>query len=213
MEIKLLFGVSGGPDSICLVDILNCIKNEGNLNFEIIVAHINHLIREDADDDEEFVKKYCANKGIIFESKKLDILSIAKQNKTGTEETGREERYKFFDYVLKKYNANKISTAHTKCDNAETVLMNVIRGSGTKGLNGIRAKRNEIFIKPLIEISRDEIETYCKEKNLNPRYDKTNDENIYTRNKIRNILIPLIKEEFNPNIIDTLFRLSRTYYY
>ena len=86
--------------------------------------------------------------------------------------------------------------------------MNIIRGSGTVGLIGIQAKRDDIYIKPLIEISRKEIEMYCEEKKLNPRHDKTNDENIYTRNKVRNILIPLIKNEFNSNIIDTLSRLS-----
>ncbi len=86
--------------------------------------------------------------------------------------------------------------------------MNIIRGSGTVGLIGINAKRDKIFIKPLIKIAREEIEKYCKDNNLNPRHDKTNDENIYTRNKVRNILIPLIKNEFNSNIIDTLSRLS-----
>ncbi len=86
--------------------------------------------------------------------------------------------------------------------------MNIIRGAGTVGLRGINAKRDEIFIKPLIKIPREDIEKYCKENSLNPRHDKTNDENIYTRNKIRNILIPLIKDEFNSNIIDTLDRLS-----
>lgn len=88
--------------------------------------------------------------------------------------------------------------------------MNIIRGTGISGLKGIQPKRDKIFIKPLIRNSRSEIEFYCEENNLNPRYDKTNDENIYTRNKIRNILIPLIGKEFNPNIIDTIDRLSRT---
>lgn len=121
---------------------------------------------------------------------------------------GRNARYEFFEEVLKEQNCTKIATAHNKCDNAETVLMNIIRGAGTVGLRGINAKRDEIFIKPLIKIPREDIEKYCKENSLNPRHDKTNDENIYTRNKIRNILIPLIKDEFNSNIIDTLDRLS-----
>ncbi len=205
---KVVVGVSGGPDSICLVDILYNLKKEGKINFEIIVAHVNHMIREEADSDEEFVRKYCEARAIAFEAKKLNIEKIAKSKKLGTEEAGREERYKFFNEVLEKYDGDKIATAHTKCDNSETVLMNILRGTGTSGLKGIQAVRDKKYIKPLIEIDRTDIEKYCEEKELNPRHDKTNDENIYTRNKVRNILIPLIKKEFNPNIIDTLNRLS-----
>lgn len=121
---------------------------------------------------------------------------------------GRFARYEFFEEILKSQNCTKIATAHNKCDNAETVLMNIIRGAGTAGIKGISAKRDKIFIKPLIKTSREDIEKYCEENKLKPRHDTTNDENIYTRNKVRNILIPLIKDEFNSNIIDTLDRLS-----
>lgn len=116
-------------------------------------------------------------------------------------------RYKFFYEIFEKIKANKIATAHNKNDNAETVLMNVIRGSGISGLKGIEPKR-ENLIRPLIECTREEIEEYCEENNLNPRIDKTNFENDYTRNKIRNMLIPYIKENFNPNIIEGINRLS-----
>lgn len=169
------------------------------------------MIREEAIEDEKFVKEYCKKRNIPFYSKRIDVVKISKTYKMGTEEAGRKVRYEFFEEILKKYNGNKIATAHTKCDNAETVLMNIIRGSGLSGLKGIEPKRQDKYIKPLIEISRDEIEEYCKKNNLNPRHDKTNDENIYTRNKVRNILIPLLKEEFNPNIIDTINRLSRNF--
>lgn len=209
-EDRVVVGVSGGPDSICLIDILYKIKNEGILDFDIIACHVNHMIREEAGIDEEFVKQYCLERNITFLSKHIDIQNISAKKKIGTEEAGREERYKFFEETLKGYRGTKIATAHTKCDNAETVLMNIIRGTGISGLKGIRPKRDKIFIKPLIQILREEVEKYCEENKLNPRHDKTNDENIYTRNKIRNILIPLIKEEFNSNIIETLDRLSRT---
>ena len=116
-------------------------------------------------------------------------------------------RYEFFYEIFEKIKANKIATAHNKNDNAETVLMNVIRGSGISGLKGIEPKR-ENLIRPLIECTREEIEEYCEENNLNPRIDKTNFENDYTRNKIRNMLIPYIKENFNPNIIEVINRLS-----
>ena len=205
---KIVVGVSGGPDSICLVDILNEIKNDKKINFELAICHINHLIREEAKEDEKFVEEYAKEKNIPFFSKEIDVASLAKKQKIGTEEAGRIARYAFFEEILQKINGTKIATAHTKNDNAETVLMNLLRGSGTAGLKGISPIRDNKYIKPLIQISREEIEAYCEKQSLNPRYDKTNSENIYTRNKVRNILIPLIKKEFNPNIIDTIDRLS-----
>ena len=107
----------------------------------------------------------------------------------------------------KKTNANKIAIAHNKNDKIETIIMNVIRGTGISGLKGIEAKRGK-YIRPLIECERFEIENYCEQNKLNPRIDKTNFDNEYTRNKIRNVVIPYIKKEFNPNIIETIDRLS-----
>lgn len=193
---------------MCLLNILNEIKKDKTINFNIYVAHINHMIREEAIDDEEYVKEYCTKNNIQFFSKRIDIISESKKDKTGTEETGRKARYDFFEEVLIKTNSNKIATAHTANDNAETVLMNIIRGSGTSGLKGIQPVRDGKFIRPLIEITRPQIEEYCEQNNLAPRIDKTNKENIYTRNKIRNLLIPYIQNEFNPNIVNTLNRLS-----
>lgn len=204
---KIVLGVSGGPDSISMLHILNELKKE-NKNFEIVVAHINHMIREEADEDEEYVRKYCEKENIKFFAKRAEILKISEQNKIGTEEAGRKIRYEFFEEILKQENANKIATAHNANDNAETVLMNIIRGSSISGMKGIEPIRDNKFIRPLIESKREDIEKFCEEQKLNPRIDKTNQENIYTRNKIRNILIPLIQQEFNPNIIETLNRLS-----
>ena len=206
---KVVLAVSGGPDSICMLDILNDIKNDLSidLKFEIIVAHVNHMIREEAEDDERYVKKYCEEKQIEFYSKSIDVKKIANNNKIGLEEAGRKERYNFFDEVLNKTNAQKIAIAHNKNDNVETVLMHILRGSGINGLKGIEAKRGK-YIRPLINCERNEIEEYCNEKNLQPKIDKTNFENEYTRNKIRNLLIPYIQKEFNPNIIKTIDRLS-----
>lgn len=219
---KIVLGVSGGPDSICMLDILNKIKRSNdcsyekdyqknekmNENFEIVVAHINHMIREEAIGDEEYVKKYCQKNKIEFYSKSIDVQKLANNNKIGTEEAGRKARYDFFDEVAKKTNANKIAIAHNKNDKIETIIMHVLRGSGIKGLIGIEPKR-DIYIRPLIECERKDIEKYCEEQRLNPRIDKTNFENIYTRNKIRNVAIPYIQKEFNPNIIQTIDRLSR----
>lgn len=204
---KIVIGVSGGPDSITLLNVLLEIKKEKIIDFDIVVCHINHMIREEATEDEEYVSNFCKKYNIEFFAKRIEIEKISKEEKIGTEEAGRKARYEFFNEILEKTSSNKIATAHTANDNAETVLMNIIRGSGTSGLKGIEAKRDNL-IRPLIECKRDEIEEYCKKNNLNPRIDKTNFENIYTRNKIRNLLIPYIKENFNPNIIETINRLS-----
>lgn len=203
---KIVIGVSGGPDSICLLYVLNEIKEE--LNFEICVAHINHKIRKEADDETKYVQEFCKKMGVKCFTIKVDVIKKSQEQKKGTEETGREIRYEFFEKVLKETNSNKIATAHNNNDKIETIIMNILRGSGTFGLKGIEAKRDNKFIRPLIEISREEIEEYCKERKLEPKLDKSNLENIYTRNKIRNIVIPYIKNEFNPNIIKTINRLS-----
>jgi len=203
---RLVVGVSGGPDSICLLHVLNELKNE--LNFKIYVAHINHMIREEADSETEYVKEFCKNLGIECYIKRIDVVKIANNLKRGTEETGRQIRYEFFNEILEKTNSNKIATAHNNNDKVETILMNILRGSGTSGLKGIEAIRDEKFIRPLIETSREEIEEYCETNKLNPKTDKSNNENIYTRNKVRNVVIPYIKQEFNPNILKTINRLS-----
>ena len=206
---KVVLAVSGGPDSICMLDILNDIKNDEtiDINFEIVVAHVNHMIRKEAEEDEKYVKKYCEEKQIEFYSKSIDVQKMANNNKIGVEEAGRKARYDFFDEILEKANAQKIAIAHNKNDKVETVLMHILRGSGINGLKGIEAKRGK-YIRPLIEFERSEIEEYCSKKNLQPRIDKTNFENEYTRNKVRNLLIPYIQKEFNPNLIKTIDRLS-----
>ena len=134
-----------------------------------------------------------------------NIKEEAKKQKRGLEETGRIIRYNFYDEILNQEKANKIAIAHNSNDNVETIIMNVMRGSGPSGLKGIEAKSGK-YIRPLIEIKREEIEEYTKE--FEPRHDESNDENEFTRNKIRNIVIPYIKSEFNSNILDTITRLS-----
>ena len=203
---KIICGVSGGPDSICMLDILKDLKEE--LKFELIVCHVNHLIREEAISDEEYVVNYCKVNNIKYYVKRIDVKKYANNNKQGTEEAGRNVRYEFFEKILQKEGANKIAIAHNKNDKIETIIMNMLRGSGISGLKGIEPKRENKYIRPLIETERTSIEEYCEEKNLRPRIDKTNFINDCTRNKIRNVVIPYIKNEFNPNIINTMDRLS-----
>ena len=203
---KIVLGVSGGPDSITMLDILRQIQEE--FDFEIVVAHINHMIRKEAIQDEEYVKKYCEKNSIEFFVKRIDVMSVANNRKIGTEEAGRFVRYEFFDEILKQTESNKIAIAHNKNDKVETIIMHLLRGSGLSGLKGIEPIRENV-IRPLIECERKEIEKYCDENRLEPRIDKTNFENDYTRNKIRNIVIPYIEKELNPNIIETIDRLSK----
>ena len=205
---KIVLGVSGGPDSMCMLDMMRELKEEKNINFEIYVAHVNHMIREEAIDDEKYVQNYCLKHNIEFFVKRVDVQKIANDKKIGTEEAGRKVRYDFFEEVLQKTGSNKIAIAHNKNDKIETIIMHLLRGSGLSGLKGIEPIRDNKYIRPLIECERQEIEQYCKNRKLQPRIDKTNFENEYTRNKIRNIVIPYIKKEFNPNIIQTLSRLS-----
>lgn len=207
---RIVLGVSGGPDSIAMLNTLNDIRNDKNLhmNFDIIVAHVNHMIREEAIDDQRFVENFCKKIGVSFYAKSIDVQKIANNKKIGTEEAGRNARYEFFDEILEKENANKIAIAHNKNDKIETIIMNMLRGSGIAGLKGIEPIKNNKYIRPLIECERFEIEEYCAKNGIEPRIDRTNFENVYTRNKVRNIVIPFIKQEFNPNIIQTMDRLS-----
>ena len=202
----VLIAVSGGPDSMCLLDILNKLKEK--LNIKIAVVHVNHGIREEANEETEYIKNYCEKYNIKIYVKYEKVVELAKQNKIGLEEAGRKVRYDFFDEVLQETKFNKIAIAHNMNDKVETILMNIIRGSGSLGLKGIEPKRENKYIRPLIEIERKDIEEYCSKNNLNPKFDKSNNDNTYTRNKIRNILIPFIKKEFNPNVIKGINNLS-----
>ena len=202
---KIVVAVSGGPDSMCLLHILLTLRKEYNL--ELNVAHVNHMIRENAILDEEYVKDFCQKNNLNFFVKKVDVHELSKKDRIGTEEAGRKARYEFFNEVKEMTSSNKIAIAHNKNDKVETIFLNLIRGTGTYGLIGIEPK-NGIYIRPLLEIERVNIERYCDEFNLNPRIDESNFEKIYNRNKIRNVIIPYIKKEFNPNIVNTVSRLS-----
>lgn len=204
---RVLVALSGGPDSVCMLNILMDIRKEYNM--EVGAAHINHMVRgEEADGDQEYVKTLCEKFNIPCFIKRIDINKIAKEKGISSEMAGREERYGFFNEILQKHSYNKIALAHNANDQAETILMRIMRGTGLEGLVGIRAKRDNIYIRPILDIGRFDIEKYCEENNLNPRIDKTNLENVYSRNKVRLEMIPYIKDNFNPEIINTLNRLG-----
>lgn len=204
---RILVALSGGPDSIFLTNIL--IEISKNYNLKIAAAHINHMLRgKEADEDEAYVRSFCEKAGIDCFVKRVDINRIVKERGISSEMAGREERYKFFEELKKEHSYDKIALAHNLNDQAETILMRLMRGTGLEGLVGIKAKRDDIYIRPILCIERNEIEKYCLEKKLKPRIDKTNLENIYSRNKVRLELIPYIKENFNSDIINTINRLG-----
>lgn len=205
---RILIALSGGPDSICLLSILYKLKEE--FNIKLGVAHVNHMLRgEESDKDEEYAKEFCNKLNIEFYSKRINIDKIANEKSISHEMAGRDERYKFFFEISKLKDYNKIAIAHNLNDQAETIIMNIMRGSGIEGLCGIRSKRENGIIRPILCLSRKEVEEYCDKYELNPRIDKTNLENIYRRNKVRLDILPYMKENFNKDIINTINRMSK----
>jgi len=203
----IILGLSGGADSVLLFHFLCHIKDDYNLN--LICVHINHGLRGfESDLDERFVVELCQSFNIKSKVFKIDITQAANDLKISTEEAGRLKRYQAFQSVLKKEGGTKIAVAHNKNDNAETVLMRVFRGTGLKGLCGIPFKRDNI-IRPLMNTSRGEIENFCEQKSIIYRTDKTNYESVYTRNKIRNEMLPYIMDNFNEDIINTLAKMAQ----
>ena len=204
---NILVALSGGPDSVCLLHILARLRSEFNLRLGAI--HINHLLRgEEAIEDENYTKELCRSLDVEIYVERIDIATIAEKEGQSIELAGREERYKAFNKIKEKFSYNKIAVAHNSNDQAETILMRLMRGSGLEGLTGIKAKREDGIIRPILCLNRNEIEGYCNEYKLEPRIDKSNYEKIYNRNKVRLDILPYMKENFNEDIIDTLNRMA-----
>lgn len=208
-EDKIIVAVSGGVDSVVLLDVLNELKSQ--LKLELIVAHFNHKLRgAESDEDENFVKKFASELGIECYVRSEDTKEYCKSKKISIQEGARELRYNFFETLRLIKGFDKIATAHNANDNAETVLLNLFRGSGINGLAGIQMKRGNI-IRPLLFATRDEIEEYAYEKGLTYRVDSSNFKTTYRRNYIRLNLLPLISENINPGIIETLNRTAQIF--
>ncbi|MBR2714621.1 MAG: tRNA lysidine(34) synthetase TilS [Ruminococcus sp.] len=200
---KVIVALSGGADSIALLHALNSIKEKYNLT--LYACHLNHMIRGDeADADENFVREVCNNMNVELYCKRVDVPEISKNTKLSLELCGRNARYEYFFELSEKLNA-KIATAHTASDNLETVLFNITRGTSLKGLSGIRPTRDNI-IRPLIYVSREEVESYCAENSLSFVTDSTNLTDDYTRNNIRHNVVSKLKE-INPDINNTVSRM------
>lgn len=198
---SVVVGFSGGPDSTFLMILFLTIQKIFNL--KIYAAHLNHRLRgKESDADEEFVKDFCKSHKIECLIESRDIEKIAQETKKSIEEVARNERYKFFSDVVQKFKANKIATGHTLNDNAETMIFNFVRGSGISGLRGIPVKRDNI-IRPLLGVTKEEIIDFLKAEKIQFRTDSTNENEEFTRNFIRNRIIPLL-QEINPNLFETL---------
>ncbi|MCG2726228.1 MAG: tRNA lysidine(34) synthetase TilS [Elusimicrobia bacterium] len=216
---SILLAISGGPDSIMMLDFFA--KHSKKRNINLCICHINHQIRgSNSDKDEAFVKKLGRKYDIETISKKIDIPLLAKKKKISVEHAARLARYDFLIQTAKKKNCPIIATAHHSDDNVETVLLNLIRGTNPKGLLGIPIKRplwekgrKKIYaIRPLMAIDRGEILAYIKIHKLSSRKDKTNEDEKHTRNWIRKTLLPLIEKkqpQFRQHMIEMSVKLDK----
>jgi tRNA(Ile)-lysidine synthase len=202
---RVVVAHSGGPDSTALLAVLAFIASQ--LNLTLITAHFNHRLRgAESDEDEEFSRNLSGRLGVVFCSEKMDQEKDRKG--IAPEDYYRQQRYNFLDKVAANYRAQKIALGHHMQDQAETVLLNLLRGSGLDGLKGILPKRDGKIIRPLIEISRQEILSYLNTSGIAYRQDSSNENRIYLRNQIRMELIPFLKEKYNPNIEHTFARTA-----
>jgi len=203
---NVLLALSGGPDSVFL--FYNLIKLKENLSFNLYASHINHMYRgEDAFNDEKFVKQLCGKYNIKLFVKRKHATEYAKELKVTEEEAGRILRYNFFKENLNEVGGGILAVAHNLNDQAETVLQRIIRGTGIDGLSAMSVKKDNI-IRPMLNVSKSEILEYLHNNNYEYCVDITNSQSIYGRNKIRLDLIPYLENNFNPNIQNTLYRMS-----
>lgn len=203
---SILVGFSGGMDSTALLYSLLEIRDDFDLT--ISICHLNHGVRgKEADRDEEFSRNTAKNLGLYFKSERADMHGLADKEKISKEAAGRKLRQNFFKKISQEIGANKIALAHNYNDQVETLIMRIIRGTGIDGLKGIEYKSG-VIIRPLLNITRNEIEEYIYKNNIQYVEDSTNLEIEYHRNKIRNVLLPFLREEYNPKIYNSIFNLS-----
>lgn len=203
---KVLIACSGGADSVALVGVLRELRDEYSLRLEI--AHFNHRLRSAAAADERFVIDLAQKLGLPLYLRREDIRAYACKRRLNIEEAGRERRYKFLREAAVRTGAAKIATAHTLTDQAETVLMRILRGSGPAGLGGIAPCIDGLIIRPLIEVERRDIEAYLRGRKMPFRQDETNWDLRYLRNRVRRRLVPYLQKNFEPEVVKHLGRLA-----
>jgi tRNA(Ile)-lysidine synthase len=199
----VLVAVSGGPDSTALLHALY------RLGYNLHAAHLNHSMRgEEADADAEYIKQFCDDLRIPITSEKRDVPAVKHELKLSKQVAARLVRYEFLENAAKSCGATHIATAHNRDDRIETMLLNMIRGSGSEGLRGIPYRRG-IFVRPLLDVSRVEVESYCDLNNIIPRIDSSNNSPAYSRNNVRRELLPYLERRYNESVRDCLARLSQ----
>ncbi len=202
----VVLALSGGPDSVALFHVLLTLSPR--LGISLHALHVNHMLRgAESDGDEAYVSLLCSQSGVPLKICRHDIRLVAEQKGISLEEAGRDIRYRELEDYADSVGASRIALAHNRNDQAETVLMNIIRGTGIKGLTGIDHIRGKI-IRPLLDTDRSDIEEYCRLNGLTPRTDSSNLKNDFTRNKIRLDLIPYIKSNFSADITENVCRMS-----
>ena len=205
---KIIIGVSGGPDSVALVHVLNSLRRD--LKLKLHIAHLDHMLRKDSSEDRKFVESLAKKLNLPVTCAKINIKEIAAGG--SLEEIARNARLGFLFKVAKDNKANKIALGHNLDDQAETVLMRILRGAGLYGLSAILPKREIAdfqIIRPLIETKRKEIEAFLRQKKIKARIDLSNQQDLYFRNKIRNKLLPLLEKEYNKNIKEILSNMAQ----
>lgn len=202
---KILVAFSGGPDSVFLLYFLK--KFTKKFGIHIAAFHLNHSLRKSADKEQKFCEKFCDNSSIPFYTLKVDVKTFADQNKISVEEAGRILRYKYLQGYAKDGGFNKIATAHNADDNAETVLLNIAKGTGVKGISGIPVKRENI-IRPVLCIRKSEIESYLKQNKIDYVVDKSNLTLKYERNFIRLKIISELEKKLNPQFVNSVLSTS-----
>ena len=204
---SVLIALSGGPDSVTLADVLHTLAADYRLRLGI--AHLNHCLRpKDADRDAEFAAEIARQLDLPFYTAKKDVDKLRKSDRLSLEEAARKVRYEFFDAICSRHGYHKIAVGHHRNDNAELVLMNLLRGSGPQGLSGIAPVRGGKIIRPLIHLKRSELDEYIAERKLAYVTDTSNNDLSFRRNRIRHHLIPELEKTYNPAIVDTLSRLA-----
>ena len=211
---KLVVAVSGGPDSLAMLYALHRLQD--GLRVTLHVAHLDHCLRgDDSAADAEFVSQTCAKLGVAVTVEATDVLAFQKQHRMSLEEAAREARYRFLAHAAERVGANTVALGHTSDDQVETVMMNIIRGAGMRGLRGmtpISTRRisgmDLTLFRPLLNLSKQDTVAYCKALALSPRFDESNLSMHMTRNKVRHRILPMLREA-NPVFEDNVLRLSR----
>jgi tRNA(Ile)-lysidine synthase len=207
---RIVVALSGGPDSVALLHALVSLR--GAYRIELHAAHLEHGLRgQEALDDMRFVESLCRGLGIPLTAKSVKMAELAASSSLSLEAVARKVRYAFLEEVLVETRAAKIATGHNANDQAETLLLNLVRGSGIAGLRGIRPAIEGKIIRPLVEAKREEILLYLKDKGLDFRTDASNEDDAFDRNRVRRLLLPLIEKEFNPRVVDSLGRTASVF--